>query len=265
MRRRRALMEMGSAGAALLLGPTLKPRWPGLRLGGRAVEVAAAAVSPSTLRLTILGAAGAETSPIPLDGALIDPPWSPQLRMAPPSRTGAVGAFRVQVEGDPLRIRVTQPDGRQLQDFAVDPASGAVSFPLGAGPLLGMGQGGPQFDRRGSTYTPRSGQGGYQLRTHGGRVPIQWLISADGWALYFHQPLGAFDLTGPRGRFDPPQDAPLPLDVFVVDARDPVAAMGEFARLTGTPEMPPSGPSATSNRTARCRGPTRFGAIAGSR
>ena len=239
MRRRRALMEMGSAGAALLLGPTLKWRWPGLRLRGRAVEVAAAAVSPSTLRLTILGAAGDETPPIPLDGALIDPTWSPQLRMAPPSRTDAVGAFRVQVEGDPLRIRVTRPDGRQLQDFAVDPASGAVSFALGAGPLLGMGQGGAQFDRRGSTYTSRSGQGGYQLRTHGGRVPIQWLISADGWAMYIHQPLGTFDLTGSRGRFDPPQDAPLPLDVFVVDARDPVAAMGEFARLTGTPELPP--------------------------
>jgi len=85
----------------------------------------------------------------------------------------------------------------------------------------------------------RSGQGGYQLRTHGGRVPIQWLASTDGWALYIHQPLGTFDLTGPRGRFDPPPDTPLPLDVFVVDAHDPVAAMSEWARLTGKPEMPP--------------------------
>src|SRR5256885_12635387 len=30
-----------------------------------------------------------------------------------------------------------------------------------------------------------------------------------------------------------------PLDVFVVDARDPVDLMAEWARLTGRPELPP--------------------------
>ena len=232
MNRRSALIDIGSAGAGLLLGPMVKWRLPDL-------QVAAAAVSASTLRVSVLGAA-TEAPPIPLDGALVDPTWSPDVRLARAgSRTVAVGAFRIQVEGEPLQIRVARADGRRLQDLAIDTASGALSFALGAGPLLGMGQGGPQFDRRGSAYTMRSGQGGYQLRTHGGRVPIQWLASTDGWALYIHQPLGTFDLTGPRGRFDPPPDTPLPLDVFVVDAHDPVAAMSEWARLTGKPEMPP--------------------------
>ena len=71
-----------------------------------------------------------------------------------------------------------------------------MRFSLGKGPLLGFGEGGPQFDRKGSTYTNRNGQGGYQLRTHGGRVPIQWLVSTDGWGLFIHHPLGEFDLTG---------------------------------------------------------------------
>src|SRR5205823_3895477 len=44
---------------------------------------------------------------------------------------------------------------------------------------------------------------------------------------------------GPRGRFDPPEGSRVPLDVFVVDARDPVDLMAEWARLTGRPELPP--------------------------
>ena len=56
------------------------------------------------------------------------------------------------------------------------------------------GEGGPQFDRKGIVDRGRNGQGGYQLRTHGGRVPIQWLVGTDGWGMFIHQPLGAFDL-----------------------------------------------------------------------
>ena len=87
----------------------------------------------------------------------------------------------------------------------------------------------------------RSGQGGYQLRTHGGRVPVQWLIGTGGWAMFVHQPYGTFDLTGAEGRFERRRgaDRALPLDLFVVGAREPAAIMAEYARLTGYPEMPP--------------------------
>ena len=238
--RRQALVQMGSAGAGLVLGPSVRWRIPTLRAGGQAVEIAASAVSTATLRLSVLPAGSRDPQPIPLDGALVANEWSPHAVI---TETGAdrvaVGAFSVRVDSNPLRVRVGRPDGRIIQELALDETTGAASFLLGDGPLLGMGQGGPQFDRRGSTYAMRWGQGGYELRTHGGVVPIPWLVSTDGWALYVHQPPGTFDLTGERGRFDPPADRPLPLDIFVVDAPDPVEIMGEWARLTGRPEMPP--------------------------
>jgi alpha-glucosidase/alpha-D-xyloside xylohydrolase len=66
------------------------------------------------------------------------------------------------------------------------------------------------------------------------------LVGTGGWALYIHQPLGTFDLTGNEGRFDPIKPpASLPLDIFVVAAREPGQIMAEYARLTGYPEMPP--------------------------
>jgi alpha-glucosidase/alpha-D-xyloside xylohydrolase len=116
-----------------------------------------------------------------------------------------------------------------------------VSFALGSGPLLGLGEGGPQFDRRGSILNTRSGQGGYQLRTHGGRVPVPWIVGANGWAMFVHQPYGAFDLSGHDGRFVPAADPPAGplLDLFIVGALEPAAIMAEYAKLTGYPEMPP--------------------------
>ena len=84
-----------------------------------------------------------------------------------------------------------------------DAQNPGVSFLLPKGPLLGLGEGGPQFDRKGSVDRMRNGQGGYQLRTHGGRVPIQWLVGTDGWGLFIHHPLGTFDFTGTDGRLTP--------------------------------------------------------------
>ena len=111
-----------------------------------------------------------------------------------------------------------------VQRLTLDAASPAVSFLMGKGPLLGLGEGGPQFDRKGIVDRGRNGQGGYQLRTHGGRVPIQWLVGTDGWGMYVHQPLGAFDLTGEEGRLTPLNDA-LPLDVFVTASSDPKSSL----------------------------------------
>ena len=58
--------------------------------------------------------------------------------------------------------------------------------------------------------------------------------------MFIHQPLGAFDLTGQVGKFLPANaDAGLPLDVFVIGAKDPTTVMGEYAKITGHPEMAP--------------------------
>jgi alpha-glucosidase/alpha-D-xyloside xylohydrolase len=103
-----------------------------------------------------------------------------------------------------------------------------------------LGQGGPQFDRRGQVDSMVSGQGGYRLATHGARVPIQFLIGTGGWGMFVHAPLGAFDLGGDRGRLRAfSKDAVLPIDIFVIAADQPTEILAEYAKITGLPEMPP--------------------------
>ena len=260
--RRQALQRMGRAGvgAGLLGVPPLEGAWrwrgAGTQVGGRDVEVAVSRVSDVTLRVSVLPAGADDPVPVPVDGALVETAFDPERRMRPPGGTTTVGDFSLDIDTDPLTVRIsrTAGDTATASDRAlggavgsswpitlrVDPDTGALSFPLGDRPLLGMGEGGPQFDRRGETYAMRAGQGGYRLRTHGGVAPIQWLVSTEGWALYIPQPLGTFDLTGERGRFDPPEEgSPLPLDVFLVASDDPTRIMEEWARLTGYPELPP--------------------------
>ena len=85
-----------------------------------------------------------------------------------------------------------------------------------------------------------SGQAGFKLATHGAKVPIPLLISTSGWAMFIHQPAGAFDLSGPEGVFAPANpDSATPLDVFVIGAATPAAILREYAMITGFPEMPP--------------------------
>jgi alpha-glucosidase/alpha-D-xyloside xylohydrolase len=83
----------------------------------------------------------------------------------------------LRVSPDPLTFIVATETGEAVQTLSWDQASGALSFLTGNSPLLGLGEGGPQFDRRGSTDAMISGQGGYKLATHGGRVPIPWIVS----------------------------------------------------------------------------------------
>ena len=141
-----------------------------------------------------------------------------------------------------------------MNGAVVHEANAGMSFLLGDGPLLGFGEGGAQFDRRGAIDDMRSGQGArstgprpFALETHGTRAPVQWLIgTSNGWAMFIHQPYGAFDLSGELGVFTPrpPSDAAqgkpaaVPLDVFLVSSRDPAIIMREYARITGLPEMP---------------------------
>src|SRR5439155_6256051 len=59
------------------------------------------------------------------------------------------------------------------------------------------------------------------------------------WAMFFHQPYGSFDFSGPESKFQPADPgAPLPLDIFIVASRDPATIMAEYARLTGHAELP---------------------------
>jgi alpha-glucosidase (family GH31 glycosyl hydrolase) len=214
-----------------------------IQIAGRPVEIAVTPVSPQTVRIAIQAIENGQLEPIPSDGALVKEDWGPpaaRLGNFYGSRRIKCGDLTVKLSARPLTIRVETKGGRLVQEFRSETSTGNLSFQIGEGPLLGLGQGGPQLDRRGQVDRMVSGQGGYQLRTHGGKVPIQLAIGTSGWAMYIHRPLGAFDLSGKEGQFRPanPQAA-LPLDLFVIGAQDPAAVLGEYAKITGYPEMPP--------------------------
>ena len=214
-----------------------------LTIAGKLVELALFAASPQTIRVTIQSIENGEPQAISQDGALVKASWGmplARLRTLSGPRTVKSGKLQATLSANPLKVRVETAGGQLVQELQLDDASGNLSFSLGSGPLLGLGQGGPQFDRRGSTDQMRSGQGGYQLGTHGARVPIQLLIGTSGWGCFIHQPLGAFDLSGEEGRLTPSQgQAALPVDVFVMHIEDPVELPNEYAEITGFAEMPP--------------------------
>ncbi len=239
--RRQALKHFGSAGAGALLGSSLSQEDDDIRIAGQAVEIAVAPVSDHTMRLSVVPIEKGKPRTIPYDGALVQQTWSPPVaRFSKRGRDRNVrcGKLLVRLSPEPLTIRIEDAEKRLVQQLRLDEQTGALDFLLGDKPLLGLGEGGPQFDRRGSTDRMRSGQGGYRLRTHGGRVPIQWLVGTGGWAIFINQPYGTFDFTRPEARFDP-GSTPLPLDLFIIAAREPAQVMAEYALLTGRPEMPP--------------------------
>ena len=226
--------ELFAAGAAL----AARAAEPAIHVAGRAVEIQIAPVSPHTVRLTVYPLQDGRVTAVPADGSLVRTAWGAPLAKIRNARARTVqhDSLRVDFAPDPLGFTVR---GEAVQHLRIDPETGSVTFPTGESPLLGLGEGGPQFDRRGSTDRMHSGQGGYQLRTHGGRVPIPWLIGTGGWAMFFHQPFGTFDFTGGESRFQPATPAAaLPLDLFVVASREPSVIMAEYARLTGHAELP---------------------------
>ena len=214
-----------------------------IQISGRAVEITLTPVSSQTVRVTIQPIENDHAQPVPIDGALAKENWgqpAARARVLGNSKSVKCGNLTVKLIVSPLTIRVEGKGGRLVQELTSDANTGNLSFQTGESPILGLGQGGPQFDRRGNVDRMGSGQAGYQLATHGGKVPIQLVIGTSGWALYIHQPLGAFDFTGKNGVFQPPNPhASLPLDVFVIGAREPAAILAEYAKITGYPEMPP--------------------------
>jgi alpha-glucosidase (family GH31 glycosyl hydrolase) len=235
--RRDALKRLGQAGAGFAVAPVvLRGQAAPLTVGGQPVEIIVSSVSASTVRLTVAALGGALFRD---DGALVRAAEAAALaRRQQAFGPVKAGDLTVRVTTAPPTLTIENQKSQVIQQIALDATAPTIRFSLGNGPLFGFGEGGPQFDRKGAVYTNRNGQGGYQLRTHGGRVPIQWLVSTDGWGLFIHHPLGAFDLTGASGIVTP-ADAVLPIDLFVSAASDPKVLMAEYARITGFAELPP--------------------------
>jgi alpha-glucosidase (family GH31 glycosyl hydrolase) len=236
--RREAIQGLGLAGAALVLRIDVDAQGQPLTIAGMPAELRISSISPVTIRMSVVPRT--QDVDINHDRALV--PLREQRHTA---GSGPVkfGDLTLTVSSSPLTLKVSR-GATLIQELSLD-ETGAFEFLIGDAPVLGFGEGGIQFDRRGVTDVMRNGQGGYQLQTHGGRVPIQWLIGTGGWALFIHQPYGAFDLKGPKGKMAVqaqgrrPAPPALPFDAFLIVSKDPAVIMREYARITGLPEMPP--------------------------
>jgi alpha-glucosidase/alpha-D-xyloside xylohydrolase len=251
-KRREILKQLAVASAAIVAPGAVEAAASSLpAINGAAASaeftIQVRSISPHTCRISVLPIVNGHALDVPTNGSLVERFWGPAAATWRSSslhaETVKCGDLSVSLEVNPLTVSVANATGAAgaiVQSLAIDQNSGKVSFDAGNTPLLGLGEGGPQFDRRGSVDRMVSGQGGYRLATHGGRVPIPWLVGTSGWALYFNQPFGTFDFTAPRAKFQAKSaDALLPLDIFVVASTEPATILAEYARLTGHPEMPP--------------------------
>ena len=235
------MKQLGKAGAGIVMARGIfQGRITNIVVAGKPVEIVVASLSPSTVRLTVLPIDNGRTAAVPVDGALVREDEGRVIA----TRRGReafdpvrAGNLLVRFNAQPPTVILEKRTGQPVQRLTLDADAAGMSFLLSKGPLLALGQGGPQFDRKGTRDAMRSGQGGYQLATHGGRVPIQWLVGTDGWGMFVHHPLGSFDFSGAEGKFAPSGE-PLPLDVFVVSSSDPAEIMREYARITGLAELP---------------------------
>ncbi len=240
--RRDVLKRLGAAGAGLALTGTRLRGFPAdIVVAGRPVELEVTSLSAVTLRLTLRPIENGAPASLPFTGALAsDHEGSTVASGRDDTAFGRVraGDLLVRFTDGPPTIHVETAGGAPVQRLELSATDPGMRFTLPDGPLLGLGEGGPQFDRRDSTDRMRNGQGGYQLATHGTRAPVQWLVGTDGWGMFIHQPYGSFDFTGLEGMFTPHEDTATPLDVFVVRSDDPKTIMAEYARITGLPQLP---------------------------
>ena len=215
----------------------------------------------------------------PFTPALVDREY-PKPDLSLKSLSGKVerniGNLQVVVQGDPLRVRVENAQGKLIRTLTFE-ENGQLSFDLGDQPVLGLGEGGPrrsrgedwrnkpiEFDRRGRLHRmqPR-----WQSGAYGSRNPVPMLVFTDGGALFMAHPWGKIDLREKdrgimipvqpvldqdmqqnrenqqeaRGKGIPPMDSLVPglYDLFVFDANDPQAFMKDVSQITGRAALPP--------------------------
>jgi alpha-glucosidase/alpha-D-xyloside xylohydrolase len=228
--------------AAIVLDPPAACAGPVRYCGGDA-ELSIAEISERTVRIVLAPLDDKQNArPAPHSSAFVE--LQPKIKLSVRKLNGpeevAVGKLRVKVQLDPLTITVTGPTGKVVQQLLLGDADGSMTFRTKA-PVLGLGEGGKQFDRSGSLFKMVNGQIPPLLSTHGATIPVPFLIGTEGWAMFVQGPWGEFDLQDGKGRFLPRKEASgkEPLQFFVIGLEEPADALTEYIRLTGWPVMPP--------------------------
>lgn len=216
-----------------------------IRYADTEAELTLTRVSARTLavQLSPLGSDGAPAQP-PSSNILVDhleeSVWSGRTLDAPVRRS--VGDLTVEIQPNPLSVTVRRADSSVVQRLSWPEADSATHFRTDA-PVYGLGQGGPQFDRRGHRFPMADGWGAYKRPTHGSRVAVPMLIGVDGWSLFVHHPMSeenVFDLRAGHGEFRPgPKARKKTLKLFVTAWEEPAQALSEYTRIAGDTPMPP--------------------------
>jgi alpha-glucosidase/alpha-D-xyloside xylohydrolase len=215
-----------------------------LRLAGGSAELSIQEISERTIRIELapLDEGGTPRAEVP-SSDLVPFPLKEKLRLRELGLSKEIRAskLRIRVDPDPLTISIRRTDGSPVQTLTFETRTNtALTFRTDS-PVLGMGEGEQQFDRRGKLYPMINGQLSPMLATHGATIPVPFLIGTDGWALFIQEPWGQFDLRDGKGRFLPQSKSTgrEPLVVFLVAFTEPAQVMAEFTRFTGNPVMPP--------------------------
>jgi alpha-glucosidase/alpha-D-xyloside xylohydrolase len=213
-----------------------------IRYAGERAELSVCAVSERTVQILL--------SPLDEKGKAIAAPPSTVLvkqelgikasyQELKEARVVEFDKLRVRVKAGPLTISIHGPGGKVVQELSFGD-DGAMNFRTDA-PILGLGEGGQQFDRRGQKFPMLNGQRPPLLETHGATIPVPFLIGTDGWALFVNGPWGEFDLREGKGQFLPRKETrgKEPLEMYVIAFKEPADVLAEYVRLTGRPVMPP--------------------------
>src|SRR5262249_19625729 len=148
-----------------------------ITINAHPAQIDVASLSDVTVRITV--------RPL-VDGKAIDVPATEELANPKDGKSVAhwthndashvrAGQVNVRYTDAPPTIHIESASGAPMQSLVFDAAAPGMNFAMGDGPILGLGEGGPQFDRRGTTDRMVRGQGGYKLATNGTRAPIQWM------------------------------------------------------------------------------------------
>jgi len=132
------------AAAALISISVAGQEAPPIMIGGQPARLDIRVAGENSLRVTLKPVSF--TGDFPATPAVAARSW-PQPAISLQSLAGrverAVGRFRVVVEPSPLRVTVRDAGGRVIQTLRFE-TDGPLTFDLGDGPVLGMGEGGPR-------------------------------------------------------------------------------------------------------------------------
>src|SRR5574341_593104 len=147
--RREALKELGvlALGSPTILRGQERP----IQVVGRPVEIVVASLSPTTIRITVLPVESGRAAAVPGDGALVREELGREMtrgRSSQGVQTIKAGGVAVRFTTDPPMFHVETSTGEAVQRLTLDAEAPGLRFLLGRGPVLGLGQGGPQFDRK---------------------------------------------------------------------------------------------------------------------